>query len=154
MTTRKFKFIRTDRDVSRPMLAVTISNPKNKQTLPTYALVDSGAGICALPTRYAKILGFKLKKLKRRKLGTGGGQTKAYIAVCNISIHDAENECVKTATETGQAVGKTEMFDTANEVTVAFLPKLQDALIGVKGVLDRYIVEIDYLNEEFSLSKC
>lgn len=149
MPTCKFNFTQTNAEGARPLLLVVFTNPKTGSELATYPLLDTGAFFCALPKRYAKILGFSLWKLKRRVFGTGAGKTRAYLATCDISIQ-VQPEQIPDESQQGNHT--CDSFDIIRGVTVAFMPKLKDALIGVHGVLDKYNINVDFPNDEFSLS--
>jgi hypothetical protein len=48
---------------------------------------------------------------------------------------------------------QTGAFDTIEDVEIAFLPNLKEALVGVAGVLSGYRVTIDFPKQEFTLSR-
>ena len=152
MVTHKFKFTLIDR--ARPLLDIRITNPKNGKAIYTWALIDPGSDICAFPKRFAKILKCKLEKagLRAKKVRTGAGVARVYFSVCNIEILGPKADAGGNA-KTDNEENRDVLFCPFTNLTVAFLPKLENPLLGVHDFLDRLILEIDYPRKEFSMGK-
>ena len=123
-----FSFTRPG-DIARPYLPVTIINPASGKRIKVFALIDTGADECALPTSFAQILGHNLRAGAQRKISTGNGITIAYSHLTRIEI---------------------EGFST-KDVLIDFMPNLSIPLLGVKSFLAGFILTIDYPNKSFSL---
>ena len=84
----KFPFLQiTAGDIPRPYLPIKIHNPHTGRAINTFGLIDTGADDCALPARFAVILGHDLMKGAEKKIGTGNGVTAAYAHTTRIDIH-------------------------------------------------------------------
>lgn len=116
-------------DVPRPYLPVTIINPDTDMQIKVYALIDTGADECALPSSFASILGHNFQDGQPKKISTGNGITIAYSHTTHIVI---------------------EGFST-QDVLVDFMPNLNIPLLGVRSFLSNFILTVDYPNKIFSL---
>jgi predicted aspartyl protease len=152
MVTHKFKF--TQIDTSRPMLAIRITNPQNGAAIRTYALIDTGADMCALPKNFAKILKCKLERPKhrRKKIRTGAGGVEAYFSVCDIEILGPVANTPGNAKISQERNGSAVTFSFHN-ISVTFLRKLETPLLGVLGFLDNMILKIEYPQKIFSMTE-
>jgi len=116
-------------DIARPYIPITIINPENKKELNVFALIDTGADECALPSSFAPPLGHNLQSGYQKKISTGNGITAAY----------SHTVCIKT-------------FDFLTEnVLIDFMPNLQIPLLGVKSFLSNFTLKIDYPDKNFSI---
>lgn len=118
-------------DSSRPWLPVTIVNPHTNGKIRVLGLIDTGADECALPARYASLLGHKLEAGVVKEINTGNGITIAYSHTVKIEIKD---------------------FST-QDVLIDFMPNLHVLLLGVKSFLNNFLLTVDYPNKTFSLKK-
>lgn len=123
-----FSAIRTG-DIARPFLPVRIINPDSNREIRVYALIDTGADECALPSSFAPILGHDLQAGQQRRISTGNGVTIAYGHTTRIVIEE---------------------FST-QDVLIDFMPNLNIPLLGVRSFLGNFILTIDYPNKVFSL---
>ncbi|MFC1496046.1 hypothetical protein ACFL52_01375 [Candidatus Margulisiibacteriota bacterium] len=121
----------TQNDSARPWLQIQIINPENNRRLKVLGLIDTGADECALPARYAPLLGHNLEKGVVKDINTGNGKTIAYSHTVKIVFKD-------------QLIGET---------LVDFLPNLHIPLLGVKSFLNNFRLTVDYPEQLFSLAK-
>ncbi len=131
----KCPFVRTN-DILRPYLGVNIINPHTGKSLYTYGLVDTGADECAIPARYARLLGHKLRAGDETEVGTGKGKNIAYAHI--------------TAFEIYHPVSGKHLYDI-KKAPIDFLPKLEIVLLGVKSFLGKFVLKIDYPKKTFSI---
>lgn len=125
-------FIRlTPNDISRPWLSVVIINPHNKRKIKVFGLIDTGADECALPARYAPLLGHNLEAGFNKEINTGNGITIAYSHTVKIIINGEEFQ----------------------DTLIDFMPNLHIPLLGVRSFLNNFILTIDYPNKTLSLRK-
>ncbi|MBN1383919.1 MAG: retroviral-like aspartic protease family protein [Elusimicrobia bacterium] len=125
-------FIKLTREgISRPWLPIIIVNPHTSKRVKTLGLIDTGADECALPSKYAELLGHSLKKGKLKEINTGNGKTIAYSHTVKIEIPD--------------------FF--VQETLIDFMPNLHIPLIGVRSFLSNFILTVNYSKQTFSLSK-
>lgn len=118
-------------DIARPWLPVTAINPYNNKRIKIFGLIDTGADECALPARYASILGHNLEAGFIKEINTGNGKTTAYSHTVRIEISGF----------------------TIQDTLIDFMPNLYVPLLGVKSFLSNFILTIDYPRQIFSLRK-
>lgn len=118
-------------DIYRPWLPVIIINPDSGRKIKILGLIDTGADECALPARYAPILGHNLEKGFVKEINTGNGRTIAYSHTVRIEIQNF----------------------TMRNTLIDFMPNLYVPLIGVKSFLSNFILKIDYPEKIFYLEK-
>lgn len=118
-------------DPARPWLNVRYINPHSGKSFRTRGLIDTGADDCAIPARYAPVLGHTLTDGIQSKNGTGNGITVAYKHTMRIEIPGF----------------------TTEEVLISFLPNLSVPLLGVRSFLSHFILTADYPKQHFSLRK-
>jgi len=68
------------------MLPIRIVNPDAGIAVPAWGLIYTGADDCAIPAKYASMLGHNLQKGRERRVGTGNGITTAYAHTTNIVL--------------------------------------------------------------------
>ncbi len=127
----------------RPMLWVRVTNPHSGHSIRTYGLIDTGADECALPARYADLLGHNLGAGPIKKVSTGGGITTAYSHTCKIEIFDTD----------AYRHGQENVVYTISEAPIDFMPHLNCVLLEVENFLGQFVLTVDYLREVFSLRK-
>lgn len=115
--------------IARPILPVIIKNPVTKQELRTYAMIDTGADDCAFPASYALLTGHNLLAGNQKAIGTGNGITNAYAHTISLEINDYKIE----------------------NILIDFMPNLHIGLLGVQNFLKRFILTVDYPEQNFSL---
>ncbi len=118
-------------DLPRPWLKVIITNPHTGKSITVLGLIDTGADECAFPAGYAVVLGHDLSKGTTKTVGTGNGSTTAYSHTVKLEING---------------------FQTDNAL-IDFMPNLNIPLLGVKSFLNKFLLEIDYPNQKFSLTQ-
>lgn len=122
--------------IHRPILYIRIINPHTNKSLRTYGIVDTGADECAIPAKFAKILGHKLKAGEKRTVFTGNGETVAYSHTTSFEIfHPITNKLLYALPNT----------------PIDFLPRLDDVLLGVNNFLNKFVLKIDYPHRIFSI---
>ena len=139
MPIENFPFSIIARGIARPYLPVNIINSHNdKKNYSTWGIIDTGADVCAISARFAKILGHDLKSVKPKDVFTGNGLTLAY-------PHSTRFEILHPIT--GQIIYTTE------DTPVDFLPELDAAvLLGVNNFLGKFILNINYPQQKFSIT--
>lgn len=120
----------TPDDISRPWLPVSIINPHTNSKIKVLGLIDTGADECALPARYASILGHNLEAGFVKEINTGNGKTVAYAHTVKIEVKDF----------------------IIQEALIDFMPNLYIPLLGVKTFLSNFILSVDYPRKKFSLT--
>lgn len=118
-------------DIPRPWLPVTIINPHANKKIKVLGLIDTGADECALPARYAILLGHNLEAGFVKEINTGNGKTLAYSHTVRI---------------------ETANF-TIQYILIDFMPNLYLPLLGVKSFLSNFILTVNYPKKTFSLRK-
>ena len=78
-------------DMPRPMLPIVIKNRNTGDSIFAWGLIDTGADSCAIPAKYADILGHRLKAGDKINIGTGNGSTCAYAHTTEIDILSVDN---------------------------------------------------------------
>lgn len=131
-------FISFGNGVYRPVLAVRIINPHAKMITPTYGIIDTGADDCAVPAGFAPLLGHNLQSGISKDISTGNGVTIAYSHMTQFEICNPHT-------------GK--LLYTVSDTPIDFLPNLHVVLLGVNSFLSKFILQIDYPNKTFSISK-
>ena len=114
----------------RPMLEVKYINPHTGKSLPTWALIDSGADNCVLPSSFAEVLGHNLEAGERVDIVGAGGDSFGYKHTMKMEIDGFQTE----------------------DVMICFLPNLHQPLIGVSSFLSNFKLTIDYPKQRFSLN--
>ena len=116
---------------ARPYLQVRYINPHNGQNTRAWALIDTGADNCVLPSRFAEILGHDLKAGEKTKVGGVHGEGVAYLHTMKIEVSEFSTE----------------------EILILFVDDLPQPLLGVKTFLSKFKLTVDFPNKYFSLEK-
>lgn len=119
-----------------PILHINIINPHTGHNQKTYGIVDTGADECAVPAKYAKVLGHKLRSGERNIVTTGKGDTVAYRHTTSFEIYHPITDV---------------LLYTLPDTPINFLPKLDEVLLGVDNFLCHFVLKIDYPNNTFSI---
>jgi len=135
-----YPFIKIGQAPSRPMLFVRFMSHRGFQDVP--ALIDTGAVQCCLPAGFAGTLGWHLTSGTRKTVRTGGGEVEAYVCDCGMQVWNTY-EYFK---------GDKVVVHTLTVTPVCFLPRLQEALLGV-SFFNGHVLAIDYKNKQFSISR-
>lgn len=131
MKLRNIPFIKlSPNDLARPWLPIVIINPHTNKKVKVLGLIDTGADECALPARYASILGHNLKDGVLKEINTGNGKTTAYSHTTKIEIPGF----------------------IIQETLIDFMPNLHVPLLGVKSFLGRFVLVLNYPKKKFSLN--
>jgi hypothetical protein len=137
-----YPFLRySPKDVERPMLFIKVTNPQTGLVLDSIGIIDTGADACAVPARYARILGYDVKSGTPKPMGTGAGLTTAYTHQCRLDIYDTYSIIQRSA----------KVVYTTSEIDIDFMEKLPIILLGVKDFLGQFFLGIDYRAKLFSL---
>ena len=121
----------------RPYLPINIINPHTGRNRKTYGLIDTGADECAVPAYIADVLGHNLEKGKTKTIRTGGGTAKAYTHTIKCEVYHPTTH---------------ELLYTISETPIDFMPNLHIVLLGVNSFLSKFILNIDYPKEIFSIN--
>ncbi len=138
MPIRDCPFTFFSKDISRPVLPVKIINPHTGKSYRTFGIIDTGADDCAIPARFAGLLGHDLKSGRIKEISTGNGKTRAYVHTTKFEIYHP-------------ATG--ELTYTIDESPIDFLPNLHVVLLGVNSFLSRFILNINYPRKKFSIKR-
>lgn len=139
MPIRKYPFLSLSAgNVPRPFLPIQIINPHTGKSTRTFGLIDTGADDCALPAQFAALLGHDLLNGVVKTINTGNGGTNAYAHTTRIDIFSLNGG------------GSGPVF-TINDTPIDFMPNLNVVLLGVRNFLGRFVLEIDYPNQVFSI---
>lgn len=119
-------------------LRIRITNPHKGRNYLNYGLVDTGADECVIPAAYAPLLGHDLHAANSSKeIITGSGVTIVYPHTTKIDIlHPITGEIIYTT----------------ENMLVDFMPNLNITLLGVKNFLGKFILNINYPENKFSLN--
>ncbi|HCE46336.1 MAG TPA: hypothetical protein DET40_22550 [Lentisphaeria bacterium] len=132
-------------DIPRPMLPIVIRNRKTGDSIFAWGLIDTGADSCAIPAKYAGILGHRLKAGAKINIGTGNGSTCAYVHTTEIDILNVDAH--------GNVEPDIDKSFSIPETKIHYMPKLDTILLGVNNFLSNFILTVDYPGKSFSLSK-
>lgn len=116
-------------DIARLWLPIQIINPFTNNKIKVFGLLDTGADECALPARYAALLGHNLESGNEKEINTGNGITMAYSHTVDIKMYE---------------------FAIKN-ILIDFMPNLHTPLLGIKSFLSNFILTIDFPKKKFSL---
>ena len=131
-----FSIYRQFGDKPRPILPVRIINPHTSKRIQTIGIIDTGADEFSIPADYAPLLGHNLQAGNTKQVSTGNGRSTAYSHTTRFEIlHPASFN----------------LLYTVNDTPVDFLPNLHVVLLGVKNFLSKFILNIDYPRNVFSI---
>ena len=131
-------------DMPRPMLPIVIKNMNTGDSIFAWGLIDTGADSCAIPAKYAKILGHRLKPGAKINIGTGNGSTCAYAHSTEIDILSVDNH--------GHIDVTPDKLFSIPQTKIHYMPRLDTILLGVNDFLSNFILIIDYPAKSFSLT--
>lgn len=101
-----------------------------------WGIIDTGADDCAIPAEYATLLGHDLLKGISKNIATGNGTTKAYSHTTTFEIFNPANN---------------ELIYKIAKTPIDFMPNLHVVLLGVNNFLSKFILEINYPKQTFSI---
>lgn len=124
----KFNYKRLSDGIQRPIIPVTVRNPRTKQSIRYFGLVDSGADSCIFAGEIAELIGLDIATGRRLSVsGVVEGEQRPFY------LHQVEVEIG----------GWTKL------TTVGFMPDLSNnghGLLGQSGFFDRFsFVKFEYL---------
>ncbi|MBF0381546.1 MAG: hypothetical protein HQL69_11040 [Magnetococcales bacterium] len=121
----------------QPYLNVVVTNPHaENRRLKVRALIDTGADFCALPVKYAAILGHTLENGAQQGINTGGGKAVTFYHQAKIIIPDHNYNGSPFVTK---------------ELKIGFLHGLHTPVMGTRGFLEYFKLVVDYQEGHFSL---
>jgi hypothetical protein len=129
----------------RPLLPVEIANPHTQQAVQAYAVVDTGATLCAFPVEHADDIGIALRPEDRFPLESAGNAREAYGSMVTIRVF-----AILQAVRPDVYTPPKPVLELVN-TRVAFVHGLKGPVLGVQGFLDRYVVTVSYPRYEFSI---
>lgn len=127
----------------RPVLYLRIINPHTDLYIDVPGIIDTGADNCALPASLATLIGHNLQEGATREIITGNGTSVAYSHACRINVFDTIALLHK----------KQEFVYSLSDTPIDFMPNLHCVLLGVDNFLDRFILNVDYPRQVFSIHK-
>jgi len=137
MPINNFPFTEIGGGRSSPLLRIRIINPHTGLNFLTSGLIDTGADQCAIPALFAPILGHDFCAGSPKKITTGNGETVAYAHTTKFEIlHPNDDKMV---------------IYTSENTPVDFLPNLSVVLLGVENFLGKFILNINYPKNTFSI---
>lgn len=125
-----------EESLPRLILPIRIINPHTDKHYKTRGIIDTGADECSIPAGIAKILGHNLKAGNINMAGTAAGDCLTYSHTTTIEILHPDTD---------------EVIYKMENVLIDYMPKLQEVLLGVTGFLEKFILEINYPKQIFSL---
>ncbi|MDO8303487.1 MAG: aspartyl protease family protein [Sedimentisphaerales bacterium] len=126
----------------RPFLPIRITNPDSGKDIITWGLIDTGADECAIPAKFASVLGHDLDGGTEKQIRTSGGLKVAYAHTSRIEIFEVKN----------QEISDTVAY-TINNTPIDFMPDLRFCLLGARSFLSNFILTIDYPRQVFSIRR-
>lgn len=123
-------------DIPRPLLPINIINPHTGLSYATFGIIDTGADECAIPAAIASILGHNLQAGDTKTIGTGNGETIAFVHTTKFEIYSPVSYKISYIIE---------------DTPIDFMPNLNVLLLGVNSFLSKFILKIDYPQKIFSL---
>lgn len=127
----------SEEDIPRPILPINIINPHTGLLYSTFGIIDTGADECAIPAGIASILGHNLQTGSTKIIGTGNGETIAFAHTTKFEIFHPSSF---------------RLIYTIHDTPIDFMPNLHVVLLGVNNFLGKFILNIDYPHEVFSVS--
>ena len=125
-------------DIERAILPIQIINPHANKIIQTIGIIDTGADECAVPAAMAAQLGHNLLSGTTKTISTGNGAATAYAHTTSFKmIHPISFK----------------IMHTTNETPIDFMPNLHVVLLGVKSFLSDFILNIDYPQKKFSITR-
>jgi hypothetical protein len=92
----KFAYKKIAKDVQRPIIPITIRNPRTDRSVRYFTLVDSGAGLPIFRSEIAEVIGIDLAAGIRKNIsGVIAGESRVY------DLHQVEIEAGGNAKLTG-----------------------------------------------------
>lgn len=122
----------------RPILPIKIINPDNHKFFKTWGIIDTGADECAISANVAEILGHNLSKGKLKPIETASGISNAFSHITTIEVFHPDDNIL--------------IYKFEN-ILVDFMDGLPHVLLGVDNFLNKFILEINYPSQVFSLHK-
>lgn len=140
-----FRIPSTSYSIPKPAVPIIIINPNNGFTCRTWGLIDTGADASAIPEFIAKSLGHNIRdeKVKRDTHWGIGGDVAVYLHTCRINILRSSPDGIVDDT----------IVVTIPKRKVAVIPGLHTVILGEKDFLEKYILNIDYPRQAFSIRK-
>ncbi len=130
-------------NIPKPLLPISITNPYTGQSLFQWALIDTGADICAVPAWIAIALGHDLKAGATSSIGTGNGHSDAYRHTMNIEIFKISHAGTQDPNTVVHRIPDT---------PITCMQNLSVVLLGVNGFLQNFKLTIDYPRSNFSIN--
>jgi predicted aspartyl protease len=125
--------------IYRPSLPINIINSHDpSKSYKTWGLIDTGADECAIPSAIASILGHNLTLGTRKSISTGNGIATAYSHSTQIEIYHPVT---------------LDVTHVINNTPVDFMNNLSVVLLGVNSFLSHFVLNIDYPQKLFSITK-
>jgi len=121
----------------RPILPITILNPHTGKHHRTIGIVDTGADECAIPAWVAAVLGHDLQSGQPKNISTGNGVSTAYSHTTSFDVFHPS---------TG------DLLYNIPDAPIDFMPNLNVVLLGVNSFLSRFILNVNYPEQKFSIN--
>ena len=126
-------------------LPVVVTNPVTGESLFSYGLIDTGAFDVAVPGFLAEQIGINVTDGQKIDSGTAGGTIKVYLHDLNIEIFGFKIDKGKFQI--------TNQIHSAINASIGCCPDLKTLLLGRFNFLDHFILSINYLDQNFPLTK-
>lgn len=123
----KFNYKRLSDGIQRPIIPITVRNPRTKQSIRHFGLVDSGADSCIFGSEIGELIGLDITAGRKHSVsGVVEGEQRPFY------LHQVE----------------VEIGGWAKLITVGFMPDLSKnghGLLGQSGFFDRFsFVKFEY----------
>jgi len=126
-----------------PALWIRVTNPHTGKAAIYLAIIDTGAYDCAFPASEASALDHNLKSVAPITIKTAGGETKAYRHTCKVEILE---------TLPNRRPGQKVLYEI-EDTLIVFTVGLDDFLLGCGHFLNRFVLEINYPAQKFSIRR-
>lgn len=123
--------------VRRPYLPINIINPHTGKNCRTIGLIDTGADECAIPAQVAVLLGHDLQAVKPKTILTGNSDTEVYPHTTKFEIY--------------HPLPPSKLLYTISDTPIDYMPNLHIVLLGVKSFLSKFVLNINYPEQSFSI---
>lgn len=127
----------TKEGIPRPILPIKIINPHTGRAYATFGIIDTGADECAIPAGIAPILGHNLQAGATKTIGTGNGETIAFVHTTKFEIYHPLSF---------------KLAYIIRDTPIDFMPNLDVVLLGVNSFLSKCVLNVDYPRKVFSVN--
>lgn len=145
MPVRDYPFqVSPDIPIPSPVLPIKIINPDNGKSYKTWGLIDTGAFQTAIPGYIAQAIGHNIDSVKPTDGCGADGILSIYKHSCSIEIFKMDSR--------GIVDTKTIIYKISRR-RIGVIKGLPFVLLGVKEFLKKFVLTVDYPQQQFSIKK-